>query len=386
MGINRNTATLWSKDFVCITLGTLLTAVSFYFLVSLLPFYLSDMGATPGEVGVILSLFTVTALLMRPFVGYRLDINRRRPIYLISFILFLLIFLGYPLAGSIFGTAFVRLLHGASWGAFSSSATTIAIDLIPPTRRGEGIGIYGLSMTIAMALGPLIATTILNNGSYLYCFIAAITFCLFGLFFGFNVKVPEHDSETRPSSGKHFFTPTALPPSLTILIVMLPYGGLLSFIGLYGQEINAPSIGLFYLILSVGIALSRVVSGKVFDLLGPFRISWGGMLLLIIGYILIALIALPIGYYVSGILLGLGFGIMMPTMQAMANHNLSMSQRGAANSTYLTGLDMGIGLGMMLYGVGIKYLGYSGVFLLSSVAIFFALLLFNVYVYPYYKK
>ncbi len=386
MADSKDRVTLWSRDFVLVTLGTLLMAVSFYFLVSLLPFYLSDMGATAGEVGVVLALFTISALAIRPFVGYWLDAYGRKPIYLCSFILFFIVYWTYPLAAGVLGIGAIRLLHGACWGAFSTSATTIAIDLVPSQRRGEGIGIYGLSMTIAMAVGPLIATTLLERTTYLYCLVAALLFCFVGLLLALRVRVPQHRPAARRLTLDYLFAFKALPPTVIIMVVMLPYGGLLSFIGLYGQEISASSVGLFYLLLSVGVALSRVLSGKVFDMVGPLLVTLGGMSLLCVGYVMIALWDVPEGYYLSAPLLGLGFGIMMPTMQAMANHRLPMVQRGAANSTFLTGLDIGIGLGMVLYGIGIKHCGYMSVFIMSAVVVLLALLLFCIYAYPHFLR
>lgn len=379
---------LWTRNFILIGLANLLMAVAFYFLLPTLPVYLKDrFGATSSQVGIVLSFYTIAALLIRPFVGYAIDAFGRKTLYLISFALFSVLFFGYAWAVSIGFMIILRFLHGLTWGSLSTSGSTIAVDIIPASRRGEGISLFGLSMTIAMAIGPMIALTILGDGNYSRLFNTAIGIGAFGLVMAFCIRYPVY----KPVAANRFFAikkliePSSIPISINVLIITFAYGGILSFSALYGKEVGVENSGLFFLILSAGIGVSRFFSGNIFDRTGPFRITLIGLALLVFGFPVLALIQNPLGFHLSAILIGLGFGIIMPTFQAMINNLVPPEKRGAANSTYFTCFDMGIGIGMVSIGLVSELIGYSGAFLTCSLFELIAIVVFVLYSYKHYN-
>jgi len=357
-------------------------------MLPILPVYLVDkLGATRGEIGLILAFYTIAALVIRLFAGWALDTYGRRLIYLTAYILFSFLFIGYPMAFTILQFLFIRFLHGLTWGTLTTSGSTISVDLIPPKRRGEGIGIFGLSMTIGMALGPMIAIMITGESNYTALFISAIGITALGLLLALAIRFPEFKSHnsTRALNLKGLIEKSAIPISLNMLLIMFTYGGLLSFIALYGKEIGVNSSGPFFLILSMGIGLSRVGSGRIFDKSGPAKISLLGMILLIIGFPMLALLNNSLGFHLSAVVLGLGFGIIMPTYQAMINNLVAPNRRGAANSTFFTAFDLGIGFGMIGTGLLSQWFGFSITFLISSFIVFLALLFFLFISFNHYK-
>lgn len=379
---------LWSKDFALLASANLLMAIAFYFMMPILPVYLTDkLGASKSEIGIILAFYTIATLIIRPFSGWAIDTYGRKYIYMFAYFLFSLFFIGYPLAFTVLMFMGFRFLHGLTWGVLTTSSSTIAVDIIPAARRGEGIGIFGLSMTIGMALGPMIAIFIAGDDSYKALFISAIGISLIGLLLTLVVKYPVFNSSAirRTISVKGLIEKSSLPVSINMMIVQFTYGGVLSFIALYGKEIGVKSSGLFFLLLSIGIGFSRVSSGKIFDISGPERISILGMILLIIGFPVLALVNNSLGFHISATILGLGFGIIMPTFQAMVNNLVEPNRRGAANSTLFTCFDIGIGLGMIGTGMLSDWLGFSSTFLISSVVILLALNLFLFYTIKHYK-
>ena len=362
-------------------------AVAFYFMVPILPLFLSDnFSATEGQVGLVLSFYTIAALIIRPFAGYAVDTIGRYGIYVGSLLLFTLTFFGYPLATTILFVLILRFMHGLTWGSMSSAGSTIAVDLVPQKRRGEGIGIFGLSMTIAMAIGPLIAILITGDGDYNRLFFSAAAFSFLGLILALFVRVPKIKRQKHKFSFSSLIEKKALPVSLNMFFITIPYGGIISFIALYGRSINIESSGLFFLLLALGIAVSRIVSGKSFDRVGPKNISLVGLGLLITGLFILALNKNVIGYHLAALVLGFGFGVLMATFQAIANHNVAAEKRGAANSTYLTFFDLGIGFGMLLVGYLVQTLDYSGAFILCAAIEFLALFVFLFYTLPKFNQ
>lgn len=378
---------LWTKDFTLITLANLLMAVAFYFMVPILPVFLSDrFAATESQIGLVLSFYTIAALLIRPFAGYALDAIGRYSIYVISLLLFSTIFFGYVWATSILFVLILRFIHGLTWGSMSSAGSTIAVDLVPLKRRGEGIGIFGLSMTIAMAIGPLIAIAITGDSSYKRLFYSAAGFSFLGLVLALFVRIPKITPVKKKFKITSLIEKKALPVSLNVFLVSIPYGGIISFIALYGRSIGIDSSGLFFLLIAIGITISRVLSGKSFDRFGPKRICILGLVLLIAGLFMLALNQSYFGYHLSALILGLGFGIIMATFQAIANHKIKADKRGAANSTYLTFFDSGIGFGMLLVGYLIQVINYSGAFMLCGIIEMLALIVFLFYTIPKFEK
>jgi len=380
---------LWSRNFILIGIANLLMAVAFYFLLPTLPVFLKEeLGASSGQIGMVLAFYTIAALLIRPFVGYAIDAFGRKTLYLFSFVLFSSMFFGYIWAISIGFMIVLRFLHGLTWGSLTTSGSTIAVDLIPVSRRGEGISLFGLSMTIAMAIGPMIALTILGDENYTELFATAIGISACGMILAFCIRFPEY----KPHSSNRYFSirkliePTSLPISLNMLIITFTYGGLLSFSALYGKEIGVENSGPFFLILSAGIGISRFFSGSIFDKAGPFRITIIGLIILSLGFPILAFLRNSLGFHLSAMLIGFGFGIIMPTFQAMINNLVPPERRGAANSTFFTSFDLGIGLGMVFIGLISERIGYSKAFFICSIFELLAIAVFIFYSYKHYKN
>ncbi|HBG41228.1 MAG TPA: hypothetical protein DDW85_07415 [Porphyromonadaceae bacterium] len=379
---------LWTKDFVLLTSANLLMAIAFYFMTPVMPLFMADrFQSDTAEIGMIMFTFAVAAIIMRPFSGFLLDFLNRYVVYLIAFVFFMLLFLGYALAATVTLMLVLRFLHGLTWGTMNTAAYTMAVDLTPAKRRGEGLGFFGLSMNVAMAVAPMLALAIIHRSGYNILFYSAVLFCFVALLCAFLVRVPQL---SRTASVKFSFSglfeKSALPIALIALLTQVSYGGILSFIALYGREIGVESSGLFFLLLSVGLAIARILSGRLFDKIGPAKVSFFGLILLVFGLVLVGYAPTSIGFHCAAFVLGIGFGVLAPAFQAMANNHVVPERRGAANSTYLMFFDSGIGIGMLLFGQLIDRIGYAGTFYVSAVITLVALIVFFSYTLPNYLK
>jgi MFS family permease len=374
-----NKPSIWSRSFIMLAMSNLLMAIAFYFMLPILPVYLVDkLGATKSEIGIILAFYTIAALIIRLFAGWALDTYGRKTIYIIAYILFSALFIGYPLASTVLIFIAIRFMHGLTWGVLTTSGSTIAVDIIPKEKRGEGIGIFGLSMTIGMALGPMIAILIAGESQYQTLFITAIGITLLGVLLALIVQYPKFmkSPSIRVFTFKSLIEKSSIPISLNMILIMFTYGGVLSFIALYGKEIGVENSGLFFLILSIGIGLSRIMSGKIFDKTGPRKVSIIGLSLLIAGFPVLAFVKSILGFHFAAVILGLGFGVIMPTFQAMINNLVEPSRRGAANSTFFTAFDLGIGAGMVGTGILSQWFGFTYTFAISAIVNLVALIVF----------
>lgn len=381
--------TFWTRNFVFVSVANLLMSIAFYFLIPTLPIYLENvLGVSRGYVGLILAAYTIAALLIRPLTGMAVDRRGRKMIYLISFLLFSLIFSVYVAASTLAIMIAIRIVHGLTWGVSTTAGSTVVVDIIPPDRRGEGLGIFGLSMTIAMAIGPMFGLWLSASGNYPRLFIGASLLSLAGFILVLFVKYPKYTPPLRPEGlwWKRLIETTALPASLNYLIVMISYGGMLSFISIYAHEIGIKNAGLFFLVYAIGIALSRLFAGRLFDWHGPFWIAITGLVFLTVGFPILAFIKSYEGFFISSFILGFGSGIIMPTFQAMVNNLAGPQHRGAANSTLFTALDLGIGLGMIGMGISSQMIGLTYSFLACSILNLAALILFVLYTQRHYFR
>ena len=359
---------LWNSNFVKVSAGNFLLFFAFYLLMPLLPLYLKEtFHATKDVIGAVLSGYTLSALLARPFSGYIVDSFPRKQVLLVCYFLFFIFFAGYLVAGSLLLFAIVRTLHGAPFGALTVSNSTVAIDVLPSSRRSEGIGYYGLSNNLAMATGPTVSIYIYNYvGSFEFLFWLALIIAGVGLAVDASIRLKprELNKPAQALSLDRFFLTIGWRLFLTMVAFGFSYGVLSTYLAIYSKEVMGvtSSTGTFFLILAVGLMLSRLQGASA---LRKGRITQNatmGMLISVVGYTSFVAVPNAWGYYGAAVLIGLGNGHLWPAYQNMFINLATHAQRGTANSTLLVAWDVGIGVGVVVGGVVAEYLGYASAF------------------------
>ena len=347
---------------------------AFYVLTPLLPLYLSEhFGATKDMIGLVLSGYTITALVIRPFSGYMVDSFPRKIVLMVSFSAFAIFFAGYLAASTLLLFTIVRTLHGGPFGGLTVANSTAAIDVLPSSRRTEGIGYYGLSNNLAMAIAPTIGIWIYElTDSFDFLFWLALVVACAGWLTDATVKFPEKEIVRNKSklSLDRFFLVRGWLLGLNMVAFGFSFGVLSNYLAIYGKEVMGITggTGTYFLLCSIGLIASRLQGSKA---LRQGRVTYNagsGMVISLIGYtIFIAFSTLGdslmyIGYYGSALLIGLGNGHMWPAFQNMTINVAHNNQRGTANSTILISWDIGMGLGILLGGVIAEFLGYGSAF------------------------
>lgn len=366
--MSQASRSIFRGNFLMVFFASLLMFTAFYLLLPTLPVFLTrELKITEGQTGIILSVYTLAALIIRPFTGYMIDRHGRKFFYIPAILLFAAIFVVYPLAGVFIWMLAVRFIHGLVWGVATTTGSTLIVDIIPAQRRGEGIGLYGLAMTIPMAVGPFIGLELTRNNSYTPMFMVAGALAFIGFLFTLPIKYPALPPLLSKSiSWRNLFESSSLPVTFNLLLINISYGGLVSFISLYAIKTGLGLTGVFFIVFASGITLARIYMGKIFDRHGPAVLSVVGILLLTAGYFLLGIAINKVAFMIAGFSLGLGSGIVFPTFQAMVNNLVIPQRRGAANSTLFSGLDLGIGLGMLITGLLAHSLGLPKTYLMFS--------------------
>jgi len=380
---------IWNRDFIFLVLSNFLMYITYYAILSALPIYLvTDLHATKSQVGVVVGAYTIASVLVRPFSGFTLDRFGRRTIFLLALIVYALLFAGYLVAFSILAIMMLRFAQGITWGFTTVSGSTIAADIVPVSKRGEGIGYFALSTTLGMSVGPVIGLFVCNQWGYLALFITGCLVSLASLACAYAIRMRKRFVVGRrlPFKWDSLFDKNSVRPSLNVFITMISYGALLSFIALYGREIGIRNSSLYFLIFSVGIAAARLTSGKEFDRHGPRRIITLCIILLMIGFPLLAMARNAVLFYLSAIIIGFGNGVIFPVFQTMVNNLADTGHRGAANSTLYTAVDIGMGLGMISGGLVAQHVSMSAIWWISALVSVAGLLFFRILVLNHYES
>lgn len=214
----------------------------------------------------VLSSYTIGLLCVRPFSGYLVDCFSRKPLYVFAFTIFACLFAGYWFAMTVYTIMAVRFIQGGFMGLTSVSGNTITIDVIPSKRRGEGMGFYGLTINLAMSLAPLVAVGLYDRHGFFWIIGVALVIALVGIGSVGLIRYPKREKVPRPAfSLDRFILVKALPAALAYLLVAIPYGMLLSFVVLYGKEIEVPNPGYFFICMAIGVGTARLISGRLVD-------------------------------------------------------------------------------------------------------------------------
>lgn len=359
---------LWNRNYCKVMAANFSLFFAFYVLTPLLPLYLSEhFGATKDMIGLVLSGYTITALVIRPFSGYMVDSFPRKIVLMVSFSAFAIFFAGYLAASTLLLFTIVRTLHGGPFGGLTVANSTAAIDVLPSSRRTEGIGYYGLSNNLAMAIAPTIGIWIYElTDSFDFLFWLALVVACAGWLTDATVKFPEKEIVRNKSklSLDRFFLVRGWLLGLNMVAFGFSFGVLSNYLAIYGKEEMGITggTGTYFLLCSLGLMASRLQGGKALRQGRLTHNAGSGMVISLIGYTMFILVPNGIGYYSSALLIGLGNGHMWPAFQNMTINVAHNNQRGTANSTILISWDIGMGLGILLGGVISEFLGYGAAF------------------------
>lgn len=389
---------LFTRSYSCILAANFLLYFSFWMLIPLLPFYLRGAyGMGEGALGIVLSCYTLSALLVRPFSGYLLDSFARRPLYLLAYGAFTLLFLGYALGGAVVLFVVLRVLHGLTFGTVTVGGNTLVVDIMPAPRRGEGLGYYGLANNLAMSLGPMMGLFLLDVLSFTAIFVLAFGVCAVGFVLALCVSAPAKPRAARPAvSLDRFILLKGIPAGIALLLLSVPYGATTNFVAMYVQQIGLHvTPGLYFVLLAAGMGVSRIFSGRYVDRGYVTECIRAGFFLVVPAFLLLGLCAAWVGseprvaqgvFYLVPAMQGIGFGIMFPAYNSLYINLADHNQRATATSTYLTSWDAGIGLGMITSGLVAERFGFSTVYLLGSALSLVSMLYFTLHVTPHYRK
>lgn len=373
---------LLSKNFVLACAATFLYFGSFYLMMPVLPQFVISLHGTSGQVGLVVGFMTLTSVLVRPYFGRLSDRRGRRLVMLLGALSFAVIFIGYMLVDGVRPLYFLRITHGVAHGAMLAALFAFVADLAPAQRRGEVMGIHGVSNVLAMALFPAVGAQFINatgnfNGLFMISLVSGALACLCVLFTD-NLRPVSKQGE-GPRLGAVFLNPAVTVASLTYMGAAILYGATITFLPIYGPQQNVGNVGVFFTVYAAFTFVSRLSAGRLSDRHGRAVVIIPALCLTAAGgFALVFLNGMPL-LVLAGACFGLGFGGFMPALNAFVVDNTNLAERSMALAVYTSFMDVGMTIGAMLFGLIGGLVGYSGMFLAAAVVTCCGTALFTVY-------
>lgn len=383
---DNNNARLWTKDFILFTLSSLFIYLNLQMITPALPAYIADrFAASSFTISLVVSSFALSAIVARLFAGKALANVSRKKFFVAGLIVYILASAGYYWLGTIALIVLIRIIYGVGFGIVSTTMGTVVSDIVPAKRMGEGMGYFGLSTSLSMSIAPVIGLWLLDSyGFGQLIFISTLLVGVVLLFvpmirFGSGKGKAERIAEPARASGTgskkfDFFDKRVLLPFTLNLLLSVTYGGLISFITLFGKENHLANVGWFFLFNAMAVLLVRPFSGKIFDAKGHIAILPAGGLFVIAGLTILSFATSFGMLIVSAVCYGIGYGVIQPSLQAWSIQRVNPERRGVANGMFYNSIDLGIAIGSLALGViALKLGSYAMMFRLS--ALFMALFL-----------
>lgn len=367
---------IWTGSFILIGLANLFLFMNIQLLLPSLPVFILSIGCEQRAIGLVMGAFTIAAMAMRPVAGLLLDRCSRKTVLLAGIAATMAVSTMYHFTSALLLIVLIRLAHGAAYSISTTATGTIVSSLLPTGRLAEGMGYFGITSSISMAVSPLLGLWLVEQAGFNYLFNSSAVLALLALGMGLLSDTSRAEPVAgRPPAGKvtidrfALFEKQALPAALVMFFLATVFGAFIFYVSLHAAERGVTKIGLFFTSLALGMMILRPFAGRWMD-------RRGANYPVLVGLILTACSALAVsrsftlaGFAAAGFLYGLSFGFCMPSLQALAVRDVPLQKRGAATGTFFSALDLGIGLGAVIWGLVVEHTGYEVMYLLTLVPV-----------------
>jgi len=361
---------IFTPSFLFLFISNFLIFIGFEMLLPILPAYLLSINASSIQVGLVTTIFTIGAILIRPFVGYYLIDNKGKHLAIGACVTLLIITMLYPFLNIIWLFLLLRFFHGVAWGVSTTANSTMVVDLIPKARLGEGMGYFSISTTVGAIIAPSIGILLYNAFSFqmlIYSSVILSLLAIVGLQFVHSSTPVKY--EKRPFRFvEAIFEKDVRFQALLTVITTLGFGAIITFLVLYGEQKGIEHIFLFFLINAIVSTLLRPFTGKWFDKNGPWSIIIVSAILGFLSLIVLSYTTNNLSLIIAAILFGAGYGTIMPCLQTWTVQKVDEAKSGAANATFLSSFDVGVGISAFVLGILAEWISLEIIFRLVSLS------------------
>ncbi|RID85245.1 MFS transporter [Peribacillus asahii] len=369
---------IWTRDFILICLANFFVFLGFQMTLPTIPLFVESLGGNDRLIGVVVGIFTFSALLIRPFAGQLLETKGRRFVFLAGLTIFILTIGAFGFTTSLILLFAIRVIQGIGWGYSTTASGTIATDLIPAKRRGEGMGYYGLSGNVALAIGPSLGLILVNMISFKELFLICGLLGAIAWISASTIryKKAEPMAIAAKTTKWNLYEKSSLQPSILIFFISVTFGGISTFLPLYADQRGVTGIQWYFFIFAAALMTTRIFAGQLYDKHGHKAIYIPSTILISIAMLLLAWMPNNIVLYIAAICYGLGFGALQPALQAWSVEKAAANRKGMANATYFSFFDLGIGFGAILFGQIGYFLDYRSIYITAALSVLLSIVIY----------
>ncbi|WP_040950942.1 MFS transporter [Gorillibacterium massiliense] len=370
-----NKEQLWTKDFIGVTATNFFQMLTFYLLmVTISEFAVNEFQSSESHAGLASSIFVIGALVGRLFGGKFMERIGRKKLLIAGLVLVVISSALYFEVNSYMMLIANRLLHGFAFGVAGTATGTIIAHVIPHSRKGEGIGYFALSMTLATAIGPFIGLFILEHFSFKLIYVFCLGCAAISLVIALLLRIQEitltqeQTAEMKGFKLSNFIESKSVPITLVAAVTAFCYSGIISFLTFYAKENHVTeAASFFFVVYAVAIVVTRPFTGRWFDSKGSNFVMYPAIVSFVLGMIVLSQSHVSGILLLAGALIGFGYGTYMSSSQAVAIKVAPAHRIGLATSTFFILTDIGLGIGPFLQGLFVPSLGYSGLYIILSI-------------------
>lgn len=337
----------------------------FYGLVTTLPLYaMGTLGRSDDESGLLVTVFLLSAIVIRPFSGKLLDMFGKKRMLVISIVLYLMCTILYLFIKPFAILLLLRFVQGIWFSIVTTAAGSLAADIVPKNRKGAGLGYFTMSTNLAVVLGPFVGLLVIQYASFNALFTVLSIIVLIGALIALTINTddlpkPENVDRRLKFAFNDLFEKKALPIAFLASLIAFSYASVLSFLSLYAEQKDLLTVAsYFYAVFAAAMLLTRPFTGKIYDTKGPKFVVLPAFVLFGIGLIMLAMANGAVMFLCSAIFIGIGYGTLTTSFQSLAVQSTTHQRSGYATATYFTLFDLGIAVGSYILGliaVGISY-------------------------------
>ena len=366
---------LYSFPFIMMSLATLCTTASFGAFFHL-PLFIEHLGGTKGDIGIIMGVFALSSVLCRPWISEMIDRAGRKRSYTYGSLAMVALPPAYQLIhGSMdnvyFPLILLRVIHGAGLAVCFTSAITYATDIVPKNRLNEGIGIFGITGLAGMAVGPVIAEIVIRDFGFQTFFWFVSGIAALGLIV--HLPLPESYSDRNHHTTVTFYAVLVKKKVLSVALLAVLFGFGLSasgsFVAPFAHDCGVNFISLYYICYSGAAIITRLFGGKMADRFGENSIIPYALLVTAAGLMGLIVLRDWIVLAISGVLTGIGHGLLFPCLNALMVRDEPITIRGKLTGIFTGGIDTGLLVGSILLGFVGEWAGYRTLFFTAGFAL-----------------
>lgn len=377
---------IFTKRFISLFFTNMAVFFVFYGLVTTLPLYaMGVLGKSDDASGLLVTVFLLSAIIMRPFSGKLLDMFGKKRLLVISIVFYLLCTVLYVFFKPYVLLLALRFFQGIWFSIATTAAGSLAADIVPANKKGTGLGYFTMSTNLAVVLGPFFGLLIVQYASFDLLFIVLSVIVLIGALLALTLQT--HDLPKPAYVERNFkfgfhdlFEKKALPLAALASLIAFAYASVLSFLSLYAEQQNLlAAASYFYAVFAAAMISIRPLTGKIYDTFGAKYIIIPSFFLFAMGLVILANASHTWIFLISAAFIGVGYGTLTTSFQSLCIQSTTPQRTGYATATYFTLFDLGIALGSYVLGIVAVTLSYTMVYYLSALLLMLVFVMYMLF-------